>query len=1179
MYNQAQGTYPQLAGSFYNTQPGLMPHDNGRTAQQVPTFFGGLQNMMSASSAMSNYQNIPLGQSILGSQAAAGDAFNRGLTSTLSGIGTGLSVGTGIAGLGAMFSGSGLLRMVGGPLGMGAALMGGTIVSGYNKRMRDIEDMRSAMSGSRLGFGVTNAYTGQLTNTAALDLSDRLKSSASGAGFSNSDLKQVMGSASGLGMLNGMGSLSEVTKKITDLAKVSRDIVMLGEGISMQDAMHLQKLTQDMGISTAKFKGMGIGKNLVAAARAAGMTMDQAAQMGGQGAMTFQQMGFGAAAGINSAFYNNRAAQALSTTGNISQRELAAFGGVQGLGQNLMMGQAGTMSRFGDAMIMGAVKLDRSGELRMDRELLDRFVRGDVSTKDLINRGKNLGSDLSKRDRNRLMEQIRFSMPQLRESVGDMLNTEEMMTVQGRAINELSRSTGMSTRMAANQYFQDSNQAEAFLKYAQNYGSIRAEGRRQERITQQEERLRYAGMAKSSTALARLGRGIGKGIDEFGDFVSGGMSIGKRLAEAQAAYADNVNRGASAMFAHDLDLTSGLGNLTRGDLRGVPLSGGLTRPNFSNLLERVGVKGYEQLVGSQSQYEFGGTGLESRLRDVFHGDRNFVESFLEGVGFNTSPFSGVTLERSLQDQAYFTDQVYEMSDIASRSSEYRRDKHGGRFREFVNKLRVKGRAIEAGGAGSDQLQEILPAYMLGQGATQDDKISLAKAYEYIRSSEADPKVRAGISRAEQKLQAVANLRMNVTKRKSDILELSGGGKLEAKGLSEALHLSGIQGSDLNKLVNYLSTETGSNLIQDSASAPSASYILSEAGVNIKGMRAGQASNLIKVLMQGQVTTGDRTVDLLGSVLGGAAGLKIRGGDLRDAKGAYRNEQLNRLDAAIGQALGDTAAKGFRGDMLGLMLTGDDREALALKELMKRENASNALFRMTSESLEGDDELIATANTSMEDVRKRSIAAGLIGKAQIEASNKHRERRAIAVASLDAKGYDFDSQGKVTSGSKNRVRRSTYEKHVADYRANSKDRLAALAKETGGRQVFNQEGKGFSSLTDVLMEMAKNDPEKLKAYTAFTESKGFAELEVGYRQLKAQVGAGAKTQSDAQNILLKKVTDAILKSDQKNILGKKESDGLPAVLKLINTGLETFNKHLQRLGSTGQSIELKLNPKK
>ena len=46
MYNQVQGTYPQLAGSFYNAQPGLMPHDNGRTAQQVPTFFGGLQNMM-----------------------------------------------------------------------------------------------------------------------------------------------------------------------------------------------------------------------------------------------------------------------------------------------------------------------------------------------------------------------------------------------------------------------------------------------------------------------------------------------------------------------------------------------------------------------------------------------------------------------------------------------------------------------------------------------------------------------------------------------------------------------------------------------------------------------------------------------------------------------------------------------------------------------------------------------------------------------------------------------------------------------------------------------------------------------------------------------------------------------------------------------------------------------------
>ena len=112
-----------------------------------------------------------------------------------------------------------------------------------------------------------------------------------------------------------------------------------------------------------------------------------------------------------------------------------------------------------------------------------------------------------------------------------------------------------------------------------------------------------------------------------------------------------------------------------------------------------------------------------------------------------------------------------------------------------------------------------------------------------------------------------------------------------------------------------------------------------------------------------------------------------------------------------------------------------------------------------------------------------------------------------------------------------------------------------------------------------MEMAGGDKKKRAAYTAFTESKGFAELEVGYRQLKAQVRQGTKGQSDAQNILLKKVTDAILKSDQKNILGKKESDSLPAVLKSLSLGLDTFNKHLVRLGSTSQSIELKLSSAK
>ena len=47
MRNQGQGTYPQLAGSFYNSQQ-MMPHDNGRNARQVPTFFGDLLAKMAS---------------------------------------------------------------------------------------------------------------------------------------------------------------------------------------------------------------------------------------------------------------------------------------------------------------------------------------------------------------------------------------------------------------------------------------------------------------------------------------------------------------------------------------------------------------------------------------------------------------------------------------------------------------------------------------------------------------------------------------------------------------------------------------------------------------------------------------------------------------------------------------------------------------------------------------------------------------------------------------------------------------------------------------------------------------------------------------------------------------------------------------------------------------------------
>jgi len=1163
MYNQVQGTYPQLAGSFYNSG-GMMPHDNGRTAQQVPTFFGGLQNMMSASTAMTNYQNIPLGQSILRTQGSAGDLYMRSLSGVGSGIATGLTAATGIAGLGALFSSNSALGMIGGPLGLAAAGLGSTVISGYNKRMQEIENMRSVMAGSRLGHGLTNPMTGQLTNQAALDISDRMRMSAAGAGFKSNDFNKIMGSASNLGMLNGMSSISEVTKKVTDLAKASRDIVMLGEGISMQDAMHLQKLTQDMGVSTAKFKGMNLGKNLVAAARAANMSMDQAAQLGGQGAMTFQQMGFGAAAGMNAAFYTNTAANALSMTGNLSQRQLAAFGGVQGLGQSLMAGQAGTLSRFSDAMIMGAVKLTDAGNLRLDRELLDRYVRGDVTTKDLISRGKSLGKGLSKSDRNAVLEQLRFSMPELREGLGDMLSSEELMAVQGREILNLRKKTGLSMRMAAHSYFGESNQAEAFLNYSQNYGAVSAENRRQRRISNQEEMLRYAGMAKSSSGFARAGRAVGKAFSDLGNFVvEDGLGIGKALADSMAEYSDRVNRGATAMFAHDLDYSTDnlSASILRRGRRGLAANSSIS---YKDLLESTDLETYRKITGAGEMMEFGSTGLYSRLMQVYQGDRS-IKGIGEMLGIDTL---NKQEERSFYEaQASITDNVTKMSRImgTNRSFDYTNSKQRTAYQTIVNHLMAKSKEVAKGSSKTGDFHHVLPKHILNNLVedSPESRQALAEAYRYMQEH-APAEERAGYSKMLEGIQGVASLRATVSSSAAiDELQI-GGSVIASKGLSAALQNSGINTNDLNKLVQYMSSQ-GHKLPQDGAAPSSLQYILNQAGVNTS--RAGRYAGVIAALKGARVRSGKgkdaREVDLSGAQIKFEEGVKAS--DLRGSTDAYVQKQLKKLDASISAGLGGYAAgTGFREDLLYLMgkekpLTEEQRGVMGTQafavatsrvdtELAEYDKYSSEIKTMTDQLFGGE---------------------GGLGNLKIgfDLDKKQKQRKKL-LKNLESKGYRFDASGNIMN--KDEVLRKRQTQAFENMSEN-------LGRDVGERQLFAREG-GFSNLSEVIDYMAGTDEEKQKAYGTLKDSKSFAALQTDYLSLQAKVQAGTMDQNQAQDKLLEKLTKAIVDTGNKDIIKGKGSKPLPEILGQISLGLETFNKHLGAIATQAATspVEIKIN---
>jgi len=1238
MLNQGQGTYPQLAGSFYNSAQ-MMPHDNGRNAQQVPTFFGGLQNMMSASSAMNNYQGMPLNQSILGTQALAHHQYGQGLANTIGGIGTGLGVAGTVGGVGMMLGGGAIASFLGGPITAiaGAGVMATMHV--YNKRMKAIEDMRNAMEGSRLGYGLADPITGGLTNQAAFSLSRQMEYSAAGAGFRGSDdLKKVMGQASGLGMLNGMQSLGEVTKRVTDLAKASREIVMLGEGITMSDAMQLQKLTQDMGISTTKFRGMNIGKNLVMAARAAGMSMDQAAQVGGQGAMTFQQLGLGAASGMNAAFFSNIAAKGLTGVGAFSQRQLAALGGEQGIAQNLLMGQASTMGRLSDTLVMGAVKLGGDGQFRIDREMLDRYVRGDISLKEMQQRGKDIGKGMSKGQRAKLLESLNYAMPELKEQASDMLNSEEMMAIQGREILNLRKKTGMSMRRAAQTYFGDTAQAETFLGYAQNYRATRAEGERQRRIADNEQMLKYAGMAKDSSMASAMGRSVVHGFEAVGDFfMAAPKFFGEGLAEQVQRMQDARNRGLKTILGIG-DSYEGVGidlgsTIYGGDNNRSPSnflaydrgmlrkpSGGILGGRFSSYTEmantllakgdRTGVDSFLYNTGLTSGLnEIGGGGLGQRLTQYREGGYNFVRKLFGDL----TGLEGTTSQqvRDLREAASITDDAIEMGRLIQGNNRFDFQNKGQRaaFRTAIDHLRdvsVKAAQGEGsgnfGGVNSAAIRvSTLRSKLQGQGIVdkQTQDAAIAQAYRYAKSAGGDLSI--GFNKMLEETSGVAGmmqLGQDSIEERLDGLRLSGGGFIEAKGLSSALAQAGMSQDDVQNLINGL-TFNREGLIQDGAGRDSTEGILRKLNISSYKYRdrMGAVRNVIDALLQGQVTTtgkdGKKTRQGLKEAFTSGTSITLGANAVRSSIDADTLKRLDHLDNITERNLGE-GGRFLRRDLIsGLSLGSSEKD----KEVAREYYINNAEANLSERDIQDGiirEKAIERQRINKEALRLKEIIdehnktrPGALNFSDEAAAHRKKSNELTGrMGQLVAQQQALDNPGETYK--KELRRRGTTNARALKLGAVS-DEKALDYYRTKHTSLLDHSGTLSEALDALAVEQTKGLPEeereealrkRREAYSRLMEGRTGANLEKEFRQARSQLqGIEDPDKRQAKALeLVQKMMSAGTNLGIENLPGSGKAKSLDSILEEISGGITEFKKAMvavSRITNDGGVLKIQL----
>jgi len=497
--SEPNGTYPQLAQSFYNGQQ-MTPYSNGRQSPQVPTQAGNLQNM--AQSAYNNYAMPALPSDVNAVRYRASNvgsyyAANAGITSNYS---TALNVGSVLTGIAAPFMGA-IGATIATPLslGLGAAAMIEERAAKTHGRIRYLQTTFGNMN--MTGSSMADPITGRISLTGSRDLANSISAGNQGR-FQDEDLRGVMEYASKSGMLTGHNrSAGQLSNRILELAKITKEIVDVGEGITAADAMNLQIVGNKLGMSSTEFSRKQVGKKIALAAKVTGMTAQDVIGAMEQGGSAYASAGLSGAQGMLSQALAMNAAASLAGSGNISGKTLAALGGQEGLQQALFKAGATSMNNVAETLAMGAMKLSSSGEMYIDKGLLDRALKGEVSMSDMSNRFKRemLALDLMpEADSKKLKAQIARMLPDLVKDVSANMTAEQQMTMAGARILEMSKSTG-DIESAIHEFFGgDAAQATAFKEYARNRHVIAQEEARQDMLDRRSSVIKNSNLGQTT---------------------------------------------------------------------------------------------------------------------------------------------------------------------------------------------------------------------------------------------------------------------------------------------------------------------------------------------------------------------------------------------------------------------------------------------------------------------------------------------------------------------------------------------------------------------------------------------------------------------------------------------------------------------------------------------------------
>lgn len=466
-----------------------------------------------------------------------------------------------------------------------------------------------ARMGGRMGAGQIKQMTSFMHEMASEDVQTTMK-----------DMRQLMERSGQMGMLQGIGDVSQFKQRFRDIVRQTRGIAQI-LGTTLAEALPVANQLQQMGMWTAR-DVMGTAGAIKAAGPGGAQAVMGAMQ---QGAQMSYQMGGRLESGARLGQELMGQVGAATRVGTFSQQDIRNMtGGVGGAeGQRMVAGNIQQVfAGFGQSA-MGRLMMAGLGEVKqgeftgqMNEKLLAQFNRGEIGIAELQQRGQQ---------RIQSSKALAVSFFNRADELGQEMAQKGGMTGMAQGIQQAMAKAGYAGAEAPiqNRFIQlitgsNQRQADMIQKIIQDLPRIQAE----------EERATNAALEDSFNQLNERRNNSLKGL---GDAVSKAMheGVGRPLQELAETFTTTASE-ATASFADRL----------YGRTRALPKLGVEQRLMMAQSVSAGNRPAPMQVQGIGQSFMQGG-GMENLITRV--GEEGFGGRFLGGIGQGAAAGAGAGL--------------------------------------------------------------------------------------------------------------------------------------------------------------------------------------------------------------------------------------------------------------------------------------------------------------------------------------------------------------------------------------------------------------------------------------------------------------------------------------------------------------------------------------------------------